>query len=81
MRPAARSCSPDPLAAQEASSTQPIADNSFLIEEAYNQEAGVVQHISTFSRPDGGGSLGLLLHPGMALPRRACTSSATRFPS
>jgi hypothetical protein len=32
----------------------PIADNSFLIEEAYNQEAGVVQHISTFSRPHGG---------------------------
>lgn len=28
----------------------PIADNSFLIEEAYNQEAGVVQHVSTFSR-------------------------------
>ena len=26
-----------------------IADNSFLIEEAYNQEAGVVQHINTFS--------------------------------
>ncbi len=26
----------------------PIADNSFLIEEAYNQEAGVVQHINTF---------------------------------
>ena len=25
-----------------------ISDNSFLIEEAYNQEAGVVQHISTF---------------------------------
>lgn len=24
-----------------------IADNSFLVEEAYNQEAGVVQHIST----------------------------------
>ena len=33
-----------------------IADNSFLIEEAYNQESGVVQHISTFSRPDGGGA-------------------------
>lgn len=32
----------------------PIADNSFLIEEAYNQEAGVVQHISTFSRLHGG---------------------------
>lgn len=28
----------------------PIADNSFLIEEAYNQEPGVVQHISAFSR-------------------------------
>jgi len=28
---------------------RPIQDNSFLIEEAYNQESGVVQHISTFS--------------------------------
>jgi len=27
-----------------------IADNSFLIEEAYNQEYGVVQHINTFSK-------------------------------
>jgi Putative MetA-pathway of phenol degradation len=31
-----------------------IQDNSFLIEEAYNQETGVVQHISTFSRATGG---------------------------
>ena len=31
-----------------------IQDNSFLIEEAYNQEAGVVQHISAFSRAEGG---------------------------
>ena len=29
-----------------------IADNSFLIEEAYNQEAGVVQHISTLDLRD-----------------------------
>jgi hypothetical protein len=29
---------------------KPIQDNSFLIEEAYNQESGVVQHIHTFSR-------------------------------
>lgn len=29
---------------------QPIQDNSFLIEEAYNQEFGVVQHINTFTR-------------------------------
>jgi hypothetical protein len=28
----------------------PIQDNSFLIEEAYNQEDGVIQHIHTFSR-------------------------------
>ncbi|HEY7683199.1 MAG TPA: transporter [Gemmatimonadales bacterium] len=42
------------LAAQDA---EPIQDNSFLIEEAYNQEAGVVQHISTFSRADDGGWL------------------------
>ena len=45
-----------PLAAQESSEPAPIADNSFLIEEAYNQEAGVVQHISTFTRPNGGGA-------------------------
>jgi len=28
----------------------PIQDNSFLVEEAYNQEPGVVQHILTFAR-------------------------------
>ena len=37
------------LAAQEKKET-PIQDNSFLVEEAYNQETGVVQHISTFTR-------------------------------
>lgn len=31
-----------------------IQDNSFLLEEAYNQESGVVQHISAFERADGG---------------------------
>ena len=30
--------------------TPAIADNSFLIEEAYNQERGVVQHISAWQR-------------------------------
>ncbi|MBF0500818.1 MAG: transporter [Candidatus Riflebacteria bacterium] len=30
--------------------SEPIQDNSFLIEEAYNQETGVVQHINTFSK-------------------------------
>lgn len=38
---------PGPVMAQ-------VQDNSFLIEEAYNQESGVVQHISTFARPSGG---------------------------
>jgi hypothetical protein len=37
-----------PLAAIAADG--PIQDNSFLIEEAYNQEAGVVQHAATFQR-------------------------------
>lgn len=30
--------------------SSPIQDNSFLIEEAYNQEDGVIQHISYFQR-------------------------------
>ena len=42
------------LLAQEKPAPTPkgeaIQDNSFLVEEAYNQEAGVVQHISTFQR-------------------------------
>jgi hypothetical protein len=33
-----------------AAVAQGIADNSFLIEEAYNQERGVVQHISAWQR-------------------------------
>lgn len=44
------------LAAQDIETNQlvrsatPIQDNSFLIEEAYNQDDGVIQHISTFER-------------------------------
>src|SRR4051812_47547900 len=33
----------------EKTPAQSIQDNSFLIEEAYNQEAGVVQHIFNLS--------------------------------
>lgn len=43
-----------PAGAQEEPG--PIQDNSFLVEEAYNQEAGVVQHIQTFSRARRGGA-------------------------
>jgi hypothetical protein len=35
-----------------AEDVKKIQDNSFLIEEAYNQEPGVVQHIQTFQYMD-----------------------------
>jgi hypothetical protein len=40
------------VAQSTASSSEPppIQDNSFLVEEAYNQNFGVVQHISSFAR-------------------------------
>lgn len=44
------------LRAQDAPA--PIQDNSFLLEEAYNQESGVVQHISTMEWADAGGAWG-----------------------
>lgn len=36
------------------SSQAQIADNSFLVEEAYNQEPGVVQFINVYQKPDDG---------------------------
>ncbi|HXU29396.1 MAG TPA: transporter [Thermoanaerobaculia bacterium] len=39
-----------PVLAQAPDDVPPIQDNSFLIEEAYNQEMGVVQHISTWQQ-------------------------------
>lgn len=41
---------PPSLRAQQPPREAPIQDNSFLLEEAYNQEPGVIQHISTFTR-------------------------------
>lgn len=38
------------LPARVNAADRPIQDNSFLIEEAYNQEAGVIQHISSLTR-------------------------------
>lgn len=35
------------------SEARKIRDNLFLLEEAYNQEPGVIQHIQTFQRGDG----------------------------
>lgn len=39
---------------QAQTTAPPIKDNSFLVEEAYNQEPGVVQHINTLSLVRGG---------------------------
>jgi hypothetical protein len=39
-----------PAAAEEAAGPPPIQDNSLLVEEAYNQDWGVVQHINAFTR-------------------------------
>ena len=40
--------------AGEPAAIDPLEDNSFLIEEAYNQEEGVVQQLGTFLRGRGG---------------------------
>lgn len=42
------------LAASPLPGQDRIEDNSFLIEEAYNQGRGIVQHINTFARAAGG---------------------------
>jgi hypothetical protein len=38
------------LVKAQSADPPPIQDNSFLVEEAYNQTFGVVQHINTFTR-------------------------------
>ena len=68
------------LTAQEPP-TPPIADNSFLIEEAYNQDPGVVQHISTFSRPGlgpGGPRTMMSRDSVRSIPRSLRTSTVNR---
>jgi hypothetical protein len=52
-----------PLAARaddEPAQLAPLSDNSFLIEEAYNQEAGVVQQMVAYTRSRGGGWIATL---------------------
>jgi hypothetical protein len=43
-------CPPASAQSRPDSTPAPISDNSFLIEEAYNQEAGVVQHVLAYRR-------------------------------
>lgn len=44
-----------PDEAADAEPVHHIQDNSFLVEEAYNQDPGVVQHITQFTRERGSG--------------------------
>jgi hypothetical protein len=53
-----------------------IQDNSFLIEEAYNQDPGVVQHIQTFARATRGDGW-VTRSPRNGRRRTSNTSSAT----
>ena len=55
----------------------PIQDNSFLIEEAYNQEAGVVQTIQTFTRIAGTGDWVYALTQEWPVPDEENQLSAT----
>ena len=57
------------LAPQRRRPIEVIEDNSFLIEEAYNQEPGVVQHIFTAAYTISGlatARMDIQFHPGMA---------------
>lgn len=55
----------------------PIQDNSFLLEEAYNQEAGVVQTIQTFTRVAGTGDWVWTLTQEWPVPDQKNQLSAT----
>lgn len=48
-------CLAAPHALQSQAPAAPIRDNSFLVEEAYNQDGGVVQHVGTFAMGRTGG--------------------------
>ncbi len=47
---------PVAAAAQEGVEPEKIRDNLFLLEEAYNQEPGVIQHIQSYRRGNDGWS-------------------------
>jgi hypothetical protein len=65
-------------AAQPAPSTPPpIQDNSFLLEEAYNQEEGVVQTIQGFTRMSGSGDWVYTMTQEWPVPRETHQLSVT----
>ena len=55
-----------------------IQDNSFLVEEAYNQNFGVVQHISSFTRFFDSKDWNYTFTQEWPVPGVNATSSATR---
>ena len=62
-----RPAAPAPAAAVERKPFE-ISDNSFLVEEAFNQERGIFQNIFGAART--GGQWATTLHPGVARARR-----------
>ncbi len=66
-----------PVLAQGPAATPQIQDNSFLIEEAYNQTPGVVQTIQTFSRMSGSGDWVYTLTQEWPVPRETHQLSVT----
>ncbi|MBX9927440.1 MAG: hypothetical protein K2X99_00875 [Gemmatimonadaceae bacterium] len=54
-----------------------IEDNSFLVEEAFNQGEGVVQQVQTFQRPTTGGSWGYSWTSEWPVPKQRHQLSST----
>jgi hypothetical protein len=63
--------------AQTPAAEPQIQDNSFLIEEAYNQTPGVVQTIQTFSRTSGSGDWVYTLTQEWPVPKESHQLSVT----
>jgi hypothetical protein len=74
--PSERSLAQAPAQPVPATSPQ-IQDNSFLVEEAYNQTPGVVQTIQTFSRMSGSGDWVYTLTQEWPVPKETHQLSVT----
>jgi hypothetical protein len=68
---------PAPALAQAPAAEPQIQDNSFLLEEAYNQTPGIVQTIQTFSRTSGSGDWVYTLTQEWPLPKETHQLSVT----
>ncbi|MGZ5430414.1 MAG: transporter, partial [Thermoanaerobaculia bacterium] len=68
---------PGVVLAQAPAAEPQIQDNSFLVEEAYNQTPGVVQTIQTFSRMSGSGDWVYTLTQEWPVPRETHQLSVT----